>query len=48
MFPGLFDPVHTASPQLFNEGGIPIEPFHLRAEREEGYFDAEVRVRLSR
>lgn len=27
---------------MFNEEGIPIEPFHLRAEREAGYFDAEV------
>ncbi|GIL51001.1 hypothetical protein Vafri_7071 [Volvox africanus] len=26
---------------LYNEDGIPIEPFHLRAEREAGYFDAE-------
>jgi hypothetical protein len=28
--------------QLFTEDGIPIEPFHLKREREEGYFDAEV------
>jgi hypothetical protein len=27
-------------PQLFNDSGIPIEPFHLRRERESGYFDA--------
>ena len=27
--------------ELFNEEGIPIEPFHLKREREEGYFDAE-------
>ncbi|GFR52116.1 hypothetical protein Agub_g14629, partial [Astrephomene gubernaculifera] len=27
--------------ELFNEAGIPFEPFHLRAEREAGYFDAE-------
>ncbi|GLI62153.1 hypothetical protein VaNZ11_004725 [Volvox africanus] len=27
--------------ELYNEDGIPIEPFHLRAEREAGYFDAE-------
>lgn len=30
-------------PQEFNDAGIPIEPFHLKREREEGYFDAEVR-----
>lgn len=23
------------------EGGIPLEPFHLRQERQEGYFDAD-------
>jgi len=27
--------------QLFNDAGIPIEPFHLRRERAEGYFDAD-------
>ncbi|EFJ49774.1 hypothetical protein VOLCADRAFT_89573 [Volvox carteri f. nagariensis] len=27
--------------ELYNEEGIPMEPFHLRAEREAGYFDAE-------
>lgn len=25
--------------QLYNDGGIPMEPFHLRRERAEGYFD---------
>lgn len=25
----------------FNETGVPIEPFNLDKEREEGYFDAE-------
>jgi CD2 antigen cytoplasmic tail-binding protein 2 len=28
-------------PQLFTTDGIPIEPFHLRRERAEGFFDAE-------
>lgn len=32
-------PCHTA--QLFNANGVPIEPFHLRAERAEGFFDEE-------
>ncbi|KIY99068.1 CD2 antigen cytoplasmic tail-binding protein 2 [Monoraphidium neglectum] len=27
--------------ELYNDAGIPIEPFHLKREREEGYFDAE-------
>lgn len=27
--------------KLFNEAGVPIEPFHLRREREEGAFDAD-------
>lgn len=27
--------------ELFTDSGIPIEPFHLKAEREEGYFDRE-------
>ncbi|PNW82914.1 hypothetical protein CHLRE_06g299450v5 [Chlamydomonas reinhardtii] len=27
--------------EMYNEVGIPIEPFHLRSEREAGYFDAE-------
>ena len=30
--------------EMFNDAGIPFEPFHLRREREEGYFD-EVRTR---
>ncbi|KAL4445882.1 hypothetical protein ABPG77_009081 [Micractinium sp. CCAP 211/92] len=25
--------------EMFNDGGIPFEPFHLKREREEGYFD---------
>lgn len=36
---------HTTSAalpwQLFTSDGIPIEPFHLRRERAEGFFDAE-------
>eukprot|EP00877_Chromochloris_zofingiensis_P004157 jgi/Chrzof1/13742/Cz08g10120.t1 len=27
--------------ELFNDAGIPIEPFHFRKEREEGYFDED-------
>ena len=27
--------------ELWTEDGIPIEPFHLKREREEGYFDAD-------
>jgi CD2 antigen cytoplasmic tail-binding protein 2 len=27
--------------QMFTTDGIPIEPFHLRRERAEGFFDAE-------
>lgn len=27
--------------ELITEDGIPIEPFNLRREREEGYFDAD-------
>ncbi|KAK9830311.1 hypothetical protein WJX72_010947 [[Myrmecia] bisecta] len=27
--------------ELYNEAGVPIEPFHLKKEREEGYFDAD-------
>lgn len=27
--------------QLFNEAGVPIEPFHLKKERDDGYFDGE-------
>lgn len=27
-------------PELFNETGVPIEPFNLNREREEGTFDA--------
>lgn len=27
--------------QAFNEAGIAFEPFHLKKEREEGYFDAD-------
>jgi hypothetical protein len=27
--------------QLFTSDGIPIEPFHLRRERAEGFFDGE-------
>ena len=26
---------------LYNDAGIPFEPFHMKNEREEGYFDAE-------
>ena len=26
---------------LYNDAGIPFEPFHMKSEREEGYFDAE-------
>jgi CD2 antigen cytoplasmic tail-binding protein 2 len=29
-----------SGPELQDEGGVPIEPFNLRAEREAGYFDA--------
>jgi hypothetical protein len=25
--------------EMFNDNGVPIEPFHLKREREEGYFD---------
>ena len=33
-------PAHPPTPtHSFNDGGIPFEPFHLRREREEGYFD---------
>ncbi len=32
---GLQDPK-----ELFNETGVPIEPFNLNREREEGHFDA--------
>ncbi|CAD7697017.1 unnamed protein product [Ostreobium quekettii] len=28
-------------PEDFNDGGIPIEPFHLKNERAEGYFDSD-------
>lgn len=31
----------TLCMQLFNDAGIPIEPFHFRKEREEGYFDED-------
>lgn len=27
--------------ELFNDQGVPIEPFNLRQERQEGYFDAD-------
>lgn len=27
--------------ELWTEDGIPIEPFHLKREREQGYFDAD-------
>jgi CD2 antigen cytoplasmic tail-binding protein 2 len=27
--------------KMFTSDGIPIEPFHLRRERAEGFFDAE-------
>ncbi|GMH34432.1 hypothetical protein BSKO_02266 [Bryopsis sp. KO-2023] len=27
--------------ELFNEAGMPIEPFHLKREREDGYFDGD-------
>lgn len=27
--------------QAFNEAGVAFEPFHLKKEREEGYFDAD-------
>ena len=27
--------------QAFNEAGVAFEPFHLKKERSEGYFDAE-------
>ena len=27
--------------QAFNEAGIAFEPFHLKKEREEGYFDTD-------
>lgn len=27
--------------ELWTEDGIPIEPFHLKREREEGYFDVD-------
>ena len=34
--------VTTASDQqAFNEAGVAFEPFHLKKEREEGYFDAD-------
>jgi hypothetical protein len=25
--------------ELFNDAGLPFEPFHLKREREEGFFD---------
>lgn len=31
---------HQDSKELFNETGVPIEPFNLDREREEGHFDA--------
>jgi hypothetical protein len=31
----------AAAVQLFTSDGIPIEPFHLRRERAEGFFDGE-------
>ena len=31
---------HQSSKELFNETGVPIEPFNLDREREEGHFDA--------
>lgn len=27
--------------QAFNEAGVAFEPFHLKKEREEGYFDPD-------
>ena len=27
--------------QAFNEAGVAFEPFHLKREREEGYFDSD-------
>ena len=27
--------------EMFNDTGIPIEPFNLRREQEAGYFDAD-------
>lgn len=27
--------------QAYNEAGVAFEPFHLRKERQEGFFDAE-------
>jgi len=32
---------YTEPEELFNEVGIPFEPFHMRVENEEGYFDQE-------
>ena len=34
-------PAAAVVQQLFNDAGVPIEPFHLRRERQEGYFDAD-------
>lgn len=31
---------HQDSKELFNETGVPVEPFNLDREREEGHFDA--------
>lgn len=31
----------------FNDGGVPFEPFHLKREREEGYFDEARRGRAA-
>ena len=35
-------PVHDMCyGQAFNEAGVAFEPFHLKKEREEGYFDPD-------
>ena len=31
---------------FWSNSGVPIEPFHLKSERQGGYFDAEVRALL--
>ncbi|KAL0033686.1 hypothetical protein WJX77_000584 [Trebouxia sp. C0004] len=33
--------VYDKPDQAFNEAGVAFEPFHLKKEREEGYFDAD-------
>jgi len=32
--------IYDEPEELFNDAGIPIEPFHMREERKRGYFDA--------